>query len=83
MFQAQKDENWALPVMHTLCLDLHTLAVCVSWHSRDVVSYLPVRVTRLQAERQASQQGKGTAGEMLEKAADLLMALFRVCASDK
>lgn len=32
---------------------------------------------------QAQKKGKGKAGERLEKAAELLMGCFRVCASDK
>ena len=30
-----------------------------------------------------SKKGRGKSGETLEKAAELLMSLFRVCASDK
>uniref|UniRef100_A0A3B3SAI4 PCI domain-containing protein 2 n=1 Tax=Paramormyrops kingsleyae TaxID=1676925 RepID=A0A3B3SAI4_9TELE len=35
-----------------------------------------------QAEQQLQKKGKGKVGDMLEKAADQLMACFRVCASD-
>lgn len=37
----------------------------------------------MQADVQAQKKGKGKAGERLEKAAELLMGCFRVCASDK
>lgn len=62
LFQSQKDENWSLPVMFAVCLDLRLFA-----NSADV---------------QAQKKGKGKAGERLEKAAELLMGCFRVCASD-
>ena len=29
-FQAMKDENWALPVMFVLCIDLRLFAISVS-----------------------------------------------------
>ncbi|KAK3095176.1 hypothetical protein FSP39_011060 [Pinctada imbricata] len=62
VFQSQKEENWSLPVMFSVCLDLRLFA-----NNADV---------------QAVQKGKGKRGERLEKAADLLMGCFRVCASD-
>ncbi|KAK7091025.1 PCI domain-containing protein 2-like [Littorina saxatilis] len=61
-FQSQKDDNWSLPIMFTVCLDLRLFA-----HSADV---------------QAVKRNHGKPGERLEKAADLLMGCFRVCASD-
>ena len=36
-----------------------------------------------QADIQLVERNRGKAGEMLEKAAEQLMGLFRVCASDK
>ncbi|KAI8743698.1 PCI domain-containing protein 2 [Biomphalaria glabrata] len=60
--QAQKEENWALPVMFAVVLDLRLFAV--------------------NADIQLVAKNKGKAGEKLEKAAELLMSLFRVCASD-
>lgn len=57
-FQNLKDENWLLPVINTVCLDLRMLA------------------TRLMA-----QPGVGT--KPLEKAAECLMACFRICTADK
>lgn len=49
--------------------------------------YNCVLITRFmhfkQADTQAQRKGKGKAGERLEKAAELLMGCFRVCASDK
>lgn len=60
--QSQKEENWALPVMFAVSLDLRLFAVS--------------------ADIQLVKKNKGKAGERLEKAAELLMGLFRVCASD-
>ncbi|XP_059163667.1 PCI domain-containing protein 2-like isoform X2 [Physella acuta] len=60
--QSQKEENWALPVMFTVSLDLRLFAVS--------------------ADIQLVKRNKGKVGEKLEKAAELLMNLFRVCASD-
>ncbi|XP_006813509.1 PCI domain-containing protein 2-like [Saccoglossus kowalevskii] len=61
-FQSHKDENWALPIMFTLTLDLRLFAC--------------------NADIQLSKKGRGKPGETLEKAAELLMSCFRVCASD-
>ncbi|XP_045422627.1 PCI domain-containing protein 2 isoform X2 [Lemur catta] len=61
-FQAHKEENWALPVMYAVALDL--------------------RVFANNADQQLVKKGKSKAGDMLEKAAELLMSCFRVCASD-
>ncbi|RUS89997.1 hypothetical protein EGW08_002264 [Elysia chlorotica] len=60
--QSHKEENWALPVMFAVALDLRLFAV--------------------NADIQLVQRNKGKAGESLEKAAEQLMGLFRVCASD-
>lgn len=62
ILQSLKEENWALPIMYTACLDLRLFAS--------------------QADVQLSKKGKGKPGETLEKAAELLMGCFRVCASD-
>uniref|UniRef100_A0A1E1XSS8 PCI domain-containing protein 2 homolog n=1 Tax=Amblyomma sculptum TaxID=1581419 RepID=A0A1E1XSS8_AMBSC len=62
IFQSLKEENWALPIMYTVCLDLRLFAS--------------------QADTQLSKKSKGKPGETLEKAAELLMGCFRVCASD-
>ncbi|XP_062566068.1 myosin-VIIa-like [Saccostrea cucullata] len=61
-FQSQKDENWSLPIMFAVCLDLRKFANS--------------------ADAQAQKKGRGKAGERLEKAAELLMGCFRVCAAD-
>ncbi|XP_045833974.1 PCI domain-containing protein 2 isoform X4 [Meles meles] len=61
-FQAHKEENWALPVMYAVALDL--------------------RVFANNADQQLAKKGKSRVGDMLEKAAELLMSCFRVCASD-
>ncbi|XP_063967366.1 PCI domain-containing protein 2-like [Lytechinus pictus] len=61
-FQSQKDENWALPVLYVVIVDLRLFANS--------------------AETQLSKKGKGKPGELLEKAADTMMACFRTCAAD-
>lgn len=63
MLQTQRDENWCLPVMYTVCLDLRLLA--------------------MHADRTLTVKGIGRPKETLEKAAECLMACFRVCAADK
>ncbi|KAG9492258.1 hypothetical protein GDO78_000659 [Eleutherodactylus coqui] len=62
IFQAHKEENWALPIMYAITLDLRNFANS--------------------ANQQLVKKGKGKIGDMLEKAAELLMSCFRVCASD-
>ncbi|XP_041349443.1 PCI domain-containing protein 2-like isoform X1 [Gigantopelta aegis] len=62
IFQSQKDENWSLPVLFSVSLDLRLFA-----NSADI---------------QAVKKSVGKPGERLEKAAELLMGCFRVCASD-
>jgi len=62
VFQSQKDENWAIPIMHTVCLDLRLFA-----------NYMGTR---------SFQKEKGKPEDLLENAAELLMGIFRVCASD-
>ncbi|XP_072268658.1 PCI domain-containing protein 2 isoform X2 [Pyxicephalus adspersus] len=62
IFQGHKEENWALPVMYAITLDLRNFAN--------------------RADQQLVKKGKGKIGDMLEKAAELLMSCFRVCASD-
>ncbi|XP_022212912.1 PCI domain-containing protein 2 homolog [Drosophila obscura] len=59
LLQMLKDENWCLPVMYRVCLDLRYLAQACEKHGR---SFTP--------------------GQILEKAADCMMACFRVCAAD-
>ncbi|XP_062907316.1 PCI domain-containing protein 2 isoform X1 [Mobula hypostoma] len=61
-FQAHKEENWALPIMYAVALDL--------------------RIFANNADQQLGKKGKGKMGDTLEKAAELLMSCFRVCASD-
>ncbi|XP_036175913.1 LOW QUALITY PROTEIN: PCI domain-containing protein 2-like [Myotis myotis] len=61
-FQAHKEENWVLPVMYAVALDL--------------------RVFASNADQQLVKKGKSKVGDMLEKAAELLMSCFRACASD-
>ncbi|XP_013139114.1 PREDICTED: PCI domain-containing protein 2 homolog [Papilio polytes] len=58
MLQGQKDENWSLPLMYTVCLDLRLVA---------------------QKAEECNHQNNG---KILEKAAESLLACFRVCAAD-
>ncbi|KAM7365841.1 hypothetical protein PAMP_016741 [Pampus punctatissimus] len=92
-FQSHKEENWALPVMFAVTLDLRIFANnvrCVS-----LIRYIDLRADQYwnvcvcvcvcvcpQAEQQLQKKGKGQPSEMLEKAAEQLMSCFRVCASD-
>ncbi|GLH05000.1 hypothetical protein R5R35_006184 [Gryllus longicercus] len=62
IFQMQRDQNWALPVMYAICIDLRLLAQ--------------------QADKLLALRGSGRPLETLEKAADILMSCFRVCAAD-
>lgn len=59
LLHACKEQNWSLPIMYVVCLDLRLLA--------------------LKCEKDG---GTGKPGEILEKAAECLMACFRVCAAD-
>uniref|UniRef100_A0A4W3J0D2 PCI domain-containing protein 2 n=1 Tax=Callorhinchus milii TaxID=7868 RepID=A0A4W3J0D2_CALMI len=43
---------------------------------------LDLRIFANNADQQLTKKGKGKMGDMLEKAAELLMSCFRVCASD-
>ncbi|VVC96744.1 PCI domain-containing protein 2 homolog [Leptidea sinapis] len=58
VLHAQKDENWSLSLMYTVCLDL--------------------RLVAQKAELNEPQSN----GRILEKAAESLLACFRVCAAD-
>ncbi|XP_050293059.1 PCI domain-containing protein 2 homolog [Anthonomus grandis grandis] len=60
ILQAQKEENWLLPVMYTVCSDLRILAQ--QTEKQKVISENP--------------------GECLEKAAESILACFRICAAD-
>ncbi|XP_068148750.1 PCI domain-containing protein 2 homolog [Drosophila tropicalis] len=59
LLQQLRDENWCLPLMYRVCLDLRYLAQACEKHCRGF-----------------------TPGHILEKAADCMMACFRVCAAD-
>lgn len=62
IFQNQKDENWGLPIMFAVTLDLRLFAT--------------------NADKQNIKIGHYQSGGALEKAAENLMACFRICASD-
>ncbi|XP_073988112.1 PCI domain-containing protein 2 [Rhodnius prolixus] len=65
IFQYYKEENWLLPVMNTVCLELRILAGKV-----DTIS------------SNESSRGSVKPREALEKAAETMMACFRICSSD-
>lgn len=58
LLQVQKEENWTLPLMYAVCLDLRLVA---------------------QKAEACSPQSNG---KIMEKAAESLLACFRVCAAD-
>ncbi|KAJ2951987.1 hypothetical protein O0L34_g4250 [Tuta absoluta] len=57
ILQNQKEENWGLPLMYSVCLDLRLIA-------------------------QKAEACNPSNGKILEKAAESLLACFRVCAAD-
>lgn len=63
IFQAQKEDNWALFIMYVISLDLRLFAI--------------------KADKELAKRGAEKPGQTLEKAAECLMGLFRVCAGDK
>lgn len=78
IIQAQREENWSLPIMYTVCLDLR-LDQCFACFRRYYLVF-----SRLLAERAEKHQtgGNDKPGEILEKAAECLMGCFRICAAD-
>jgi hypothetical protein len=71
--QTIKDENWMLPVLNVIIRDLRLLAIAA-----DLETSLP----------KVSLRGDSTGSSLvkphqhLERSADLLMGLFRICATD-
>ncbi|XP_011409387.2 PREDICTED: PCI domain-containing protein 2-like, partial [Amphimedon queenslandica] len=65
-FQAQKEENWGLPVLQQVVLDLRRIAL---------------KAESVAKERVGVVKGKKE-GEILERAAEQIMSCFRVCVSD-
>ena len=41
------------------------------------------KISHGQADKQLVEKGQGKPGDMLEKAAEVMMGCFRVCASDR
>lgn len=70
LLKALKEENWCLPIMYVVCLDLRLLAQ----KSESVGSST--------AAASASAAAAAKPGEILESAAECVMACFRVCAVD-
>ncbi|CAG9135512.1 hypothetical protein JYU34_006314 [Plutella xylostella] len=58
LLQSQKEENWGLPLLYTVSLDLRYVA------------------------QRAEHRDPQSNGKILEKAAESLLACFRVCAAD-
>ena len=113
VLQSQKEENWSLPIMFAVIMDLRRFASSVSififFHKggryqmkydfmsiQCSVALLDTGILWLmfnevlikykyilKADIQLRKKGRGKEGETLEKAADLIMGCFRVCASDK
>ncbi|XP_014251608.1 PCI domain-containing protein 2 [Cimex lectularius] len=75
LLQYYKEENWLLPLMHTLCLDLRLLANKVdqqgigSGEEGDVIP-------------RGNNSSVVKPREALEKAAEAMMTCFRICSSD-
>lgn len=67
VFQNLKNDNWLIPVLHTVCLDLRMLTYNVN--SEVSQSQLKTGVVKPR--------------EALENTAEAIMGAFRVCAADK
>ncbi|NXT58122.1 PCID2 protein, partial [Pluvianellus socialis] len=65
--------------------DLHILSILFYFSRALPIMYavaLDLRIFANNADQQLVKKGKSKVGDMLEKAAELLMSCFRVCASD-
>ena len=71
VLQSQTHSNWGLRVMEPICRD-------VRWIAINVQRYEPLIAT----ETSSSSSMDEHAPTGMEKAADVLMGLFRVCAAD-
>lgn len=67
IFQNQRNDNWLIQVVNTVCLDLRMLTYNVNLDTSQV----------------ASSAGAVRPREALENTAEAIMAAFRVCAADK
>lgn len=67
LFQNQKNDNWLIPVINVICLDLRQLTYNVN----------------VDATASASRTGVVRPREALENTAEAIMGAFRVCAADK
>ncbi|CAB0002011.1 unnamed protein product [Nesidiocoris tenuis] len=68
--QYYKEENWLLPVLNSLCIDLRILAGQVDAYSSPSDSSAHKTNSTIKPR------------EALEKAADVMMTCFRICSSD-
>jgi len=69
MLQAQKEENWSLPIMFAVTLDLRLIA-------------LQADIQIAESKDDNKSVLRTPVWDTLEKSAELLMQCFRVCASD-
>lgn len=77
LLKALKEENWCLPVMYVVCLDLRLLAQTCEAHATQT-NKPPATL----AAAATATAATGKPGEILESAAECVMACFRVCAVD-
>ncbi|XP_069323886.1 PCI domain-containing protein 2 isoform X3 [Eulemur rufifrons] len=74
------DEMFAAHLRCTYAVGNHDFVE--AYKCQTVIVQLDLRVFANNADQQLVKKGKSKAGDMLEKAAELLMSCFRVCASD-
>ncbi|NWI13456.1 PCID2 protein, partial [Crypturellus soui] len=85
--EAYKCQTVIMPVSHALFIACLARTKCTTFYfSRALpIMYavaLDLRIFANNADQQLVKKGKSKVGDMLEKAAELLMSCFRVCASD-
>ncbi|NWJ04292.1 PCID2 protein, partial [Crypturellus undulatus] len=84
--EAYKCQTVIMPVYHALFIACLAHTKCTFYFSRALpIMYavaLDLRIFANNADQQLVKKGKSKVGDMLEKAAELLMSCFRVCASD-
>lgn len=73
ILQGLKDENWPLPVLSVICRDLRLLARAADEQT--------TRIRVSKAKETGTRVGLNK-DENLEKAAEALMGVFRICATD-
>lgn len=68
IFQNLRNDNWLIPVINIVCLDLRMLTYNVNLYN---------------SPQAVSSTGAVRPREALENTADAIMGAFRVCAADK